>query len=143
MGSLKKKRKAKIAKHKRRGACAKIVIRSVCATSRKGYAFEHEREGTKRGCRSQNSADSPSFGGCRLCLADLAALGAVADVLPTDAAQTSRALDSKGQRKADALAWFVNGLFEEESDGPEKALESYRRVSLWIRQYRSGYQGGL
>ena len=37
-------------------------------------------------------------------------------------------MDSKGQRKADALAWFVNGLFEEESDGPEKALESYRKA---------------
>ena len=66
--------------------------------------------------------------GAAFALADFAALGAVADVLPTDAAQTSRALDSKGQRKADALAWFVNGLFEEESDGPEKALESYRKA---------------
>ena len=66
--------------------------------------------------------------GAVFALADFAALGAVADVLPTDAAQTSRALDSKGQRKADALAWFVNGLFEEESDGPEKALESYRKA---------------
>ena len=26
------------------------------------------------------------------------------------------------------MAWFVNGLFEEESDGPEKALESYRKA---------------
>ena len=42
--------------------------------------------------------------------------------------ETTRALDAKGQRKADALAWFVNGLFEEESDGPEKALESYRKA---------------
>ena len=41
---------------------------------------------------------------------------------------TARALEAKGQRKADALAWFVNGLFEEESDGPEKALESYRKA---------------
>ena len=56
------------------------------------------------------------------------ALGAVADALPTDPPETTRALDAKGQRKADALAWFVNGLFEEESDGPEKALESYRKA---------------
>ena len=66
--------------------------------------------------------------GAAVALTDFAALGAVADVLPTDAAQTTRALDPKGQRKADALAWFVNGLFEEESDGPEKALESYRKA---------------
>jgi len=61
-------------------------------------------------------------------LADLAALGAVADVLPDDPPETARALEAKGQRRADALAWFVNGLFEEESDGPEKALESYRKA---------------
>jgi tetratricopeptide (TPR) repeat protein len=61
-------------------------------------------------------------------LTGFAALGAVADVLPSDAPETARSLDAKGQRKADALAWFVNGLFEEESDGPEKALESYRKA---------------
>ena len=54
--------------------------------------------------------------------------GAVADLLPADTPETARALEAKGQRKADALAWFVNGLFEEESDGPEKALESYRKA---------------
>ena len=57
-----------------------------------------------------------------------AAYGAVADLLPADSPETARALEAKGQRKADALAWFVNGLFEEESDGPEKALESYRKA---------------
>jgi tetratricopeptide (TPR) repeat protein len=61
-------------------------------------------------------------------LTGFAALGAVADMLPSDAPETARSLDAKGQRKADALAWFVNGLFEEESDGPEKALESYRKA---------------
>ena len=66
--------------------------------------------------------------GAALALTGFAALGAVADMLPTDAPETTRALDAKGQRKADALAWFVNGLFEEESDGPEKALESYRKA---------------
>src|SRR4029450_8483636 len=68
------------------------------------------------------------FAGAVFALADFAALGAVADVLPADAPRASPALDSKGQRRADALAWFVNGLFEEESDGPEKALESYRKA---------------
>ncbi|MFZ0709305.1 MAG: tetratricopeptide repeat protein [Terrimicrobiaceae bacterium] len=58
----------------------------------------------------------------------IAAYGAVADLLPADTPETARALEAKGQRKADALAWFVNGLFEEESDGPEKALESYRKA---------------
>ena len=57
----------------------------------------------------------------------LSARGAVADLLLDDSPAAARELDAKGQRKADALAWFVNGLFEEESDGPEKALESYRK----------------
>ena len=61
-------------------------------------------------------------------LVDLSAHGAVADLLSADAPSPARPLESKGQRKADALAWFVNGLFEEESEGPEKALESYRKA---------------
>ena len=68
------------------------------------------------------------FASAAFALADFTALGAVADVLAADVPETTRALDAKGQRKADALAWFVNGLFEEESDGPEKALESYRKA---------------
>jgi tetratricopeptide (TPR) repeat protein len=68
------------------------------------------------------------FASAAFALADFTALGAVADVLPADVPETTRALDAKGQRKADALAWFVNGLFEEESDGPEKALDSYRKA---------------
>jgi tetratricopeptide (TPR) repeat protein len=78
------------------------------------------------GCRTRHVfllCASVAFG-----LAYLAAHGAVADLLPADAPETARALEAKGQRKADALAWFVNGLFEEESDGPEKALESYRKA---------------
>ena len=61
-------------------------------------------------------------------LTGFAARGAVADPFPAQAPETARAVEAKGQRKADALAWFVNGLFEEESDGPEKALESYRKA---------------
>jgi tetratricopeptide (TPR) repeat protein len=61
-------------------------------------------------------------------LVDLSAQGAVADLLSDDAPAPARPLEPKGQRKADALAWFVNGLFEEESEGPEKALESYRKA---------------
>ncbi len=61
-------------------------------------------------------------------LVDLSAHGAVADLLSDDAPAPARPLEPKGQRKADALAWFVNGLFEEESEGPEKALESYRKA---------------
>ena len=61
-------------------------------------------------------------------LVDLSAHGAVADLLSADAPAPARPLEPKGQRKADALAWFVNGLFEEESEGPEKALESYRKA---------------
>jgi tetratricopeptide (TPR) repeat protein len=61
-------------------------------------------------------------------LVELSAHGAVADLLPEETAAPAPPLEPKGQRKADALAWFVNGLFEEESDGPEKALESYRKA---------------
>jgi tetratricopeptide (TPR) repeat protein len=78
------------------------------------------------GCRARHVlllCASVAFG-----MAYLAAHGAVADLLPDDTPETARALEAKGQRKADALAWFVNGLFEEESDGPEKALESYRKA---------------
>ena len=78
------------------------------------------------GCRTRQVfllCASVAFG-----LAYLAAQGAVADLLPAETPETARALEAKGQRKADALAWFVNGLFEEESDGPEKALESYRKA---------------
>ena len=78
------------------------------------------------GCRARQVfllCASVAFG-----LAYLGAQGAVADLLPADTPETARALEAKGQRKADALAWFVNGLFEEESDGPEKALESYRKA---------------
>ena len=32
------------------------------------------------------------------------------------------------ERRAQAIAHFISGLFEEESDGPEKAIESYRKV---------------
>lgn len=52
---------------------------------------------------------------------------AVADLLPYEAAVPAPALGQQGQRQADAMAWFANGLFEEESEGPEKALESYRK----------------
>ncbi len=78
------------------------------------------------GCRARQVflfCASLAFG-----VAYIAAYGAVADLLPADTPETARALEAKGQRKADALAWFVNGLFEEESDGPEKALESYRKA---------------
>jgi tetratricopeptide (TPR) repeat protein len=37
-------------------------------------------------------------------------------------------LDAKGEQQAAAMAHFVTGVLQEESDGPEKALESYREV---------------
>jgi tetratricopeptide (TPR) repeat protein len=60
-------------------------------------------------------------------LAALSARAAVADLLPSDVPEPASALEPAGQRKADALAWFMTGLFEEESEGPEKALESKRK----------------
>lgn len=52
---------------------------------------------------------------------------AVADLLPEDKPVPAPPLESKAQRQADALSWFANGLFAEESDGPEKAMESYHK----------------
>lgn len=60
-------------------------------------------------------------------LTGLAAHAAVSDLLPEEAAEPAPQLEPRGRRHADAIAWFANGLFEEESDGPEKALESYRK----------------
>lgn len=60
-------------------------------------------------------------------LAALPARAAVADLLPDEKLESASALEPAGQRKADALAWFMTGLFEEESEGPEKALESKRK----------------
>lgn len=60
--------------------------------------------------------------------AGLTAHGAVADLLPADKPDIAPALEPKAQREADALSWFVTGLFAEESEGPEKAMESYRKA---------------
>jgi len=40
----------------------------------------------------------------------------------------STGLSSKAEREAEAMARFVTGVFEEESLGPERAMESFRRV---------------
>jgi tetratricopeptide (TPR) repeat protein len=37
-------------------------------------------------------------------------------------------LDARSERQAEAMAHFVTGIIEEESSGPERALDSYRRV---------------
>lgn len=63
-----------------------------------------------------------------LSVAALPLRGAVADLLPEDPPQNAPSLENQAGRKADALAWFANGLFEEESDGPEKAIDSYRKA---------------
>lgn len=62
--------------------------------------------------------------------AALCARGAVADFLVSqdEVISSEGHLGEKSERQARALAYFAEGLFEEESDGPEKALESYRRV---------------
>lgn len=50
------------------------------------------------------------------------------DLVPSDKPGSAPALNEKGSRQADALTYFMVGLFEEESSGPEKALESKRKV---------------
>jgi len=53
------------------------------------------------------------------------AQAAVADLLPDDKPEAAPGLEAKAQRQADAVAWFATGLFAEESEGPEKALDSF------------------
>ncbi|HVE17326.1 MAG TPA: tetratricopeptide repeat protein [Chthoniobacterales bacterium] len=52
------------------------------------------------------------------------------DYLPDDGERTIVPfhLDPKGESQADAMAHFVTGVLQEESDGPEKAINSYRKV---------------
>lgn len=76
------------------------------------------------GCRTRQSVlFAVMVGGLAACTVR----GAVADLLPNDVPESALALEPSGQRKADALAWFMTGLFEEESEGPEKAIESKRK----------------
>ncbi len=56
------------------------------------------------------------------------AYSAEGDLVPSDKPGLGPELQEKGRRQADALMYFMVGLFEEESSGPEKALESKRKV---------------
>ncbi len=56
------------------------------------------------------------------------ARAASSDVLPDEDLGQAPALSEPALKKADAMAHYVTGLFEEESDGPEKALESKKRA---------------
>lgn len=62
------------------------------------------------------------------CLHFLAA--SESDYLPDEAERNPVPfhLDAKGERQAEAMAHFVTGVLEEKSNGPEKALGSYREV---------------
>ncbi len=71
-------------------------------------------------------ASSLVFGGFILVAGPVRA--ADADLVPSDVPHTAPDLNEKGKRQADALAYFMSGIFEEESAGPEKALESKRKV---------------
>lgn len=59
-----------------------------------------------------------------------ATLGASADYLFDESERSPEPyqLNSKAERKAEALAHFVTGVFEEENGGPDRALSSYRRA---------------
>jgi tetratricopeptide (TPR) repeat protein len=48
-----------------------------------------------------------------------------ADLLASEPVEENATLDPSSARKADAIARFAQGLFEEESEGPDHALESY------------------
>lgn len=52
------------------------------------------------------------------------------DYLPDDGERTivPYHLDARGEQQAEAMAHFVTGVLQEESDGPEKAIDSYRQV---------------
>ena len=89
-----------------------------------------------RNGRFETACCRPRFGALFLALGlgfaagliGLTAHAAVADLLPEDKPSVAPALEPKAQRQADALSWFVTGLFAEESEGPEKAMESYRKA---------------
>lgn len=61
-------------------------------------------------------------------LGGIGARAAVADLLPEDPPEVGPELEPTASRQADAISWFANGLFAEEQEGPEKALESYRKA---------------
>ncbi len=58
------------------------------------------------------------------------ARGAEADLLASEPSELPEPakLDASSERRADAIAYFVKALLEEESIGPEKALESFRKT---------------
>lgn len=58
----------------------------------------------------------------------MTARAAVADLLLEDPPEVGPELEPTATRQADAMSWFANGLFAEEQEGPEKALESYRKA---------------
>ena len=106
-------------------ACAKIVIRSVCATSPKSYSSGMSGK-DRQGRRLQGSASPVALGKRGLLGWSISAQGAVDDS-SDDAPELAPSIRSQGTRKADALVWFVNGL-SRRREGPEKALESYRKA---------------
>ncbi len=64
------------------------------------------------------------------CFLVASAPGAEADLIassPTEIPAAAK-LDAASERRADAIAYFVKALLEEESIGPEKALDSFRKT---------------
>ena len=58
------------------------------------------------------------------------ASGAEADLIASDPTEfpAPAKLDAGSERRADAIAYFVKALLEEESIGPDKALDSFRKT---------------
>lgn len=70
-------------------------------------------------------------GVCWLLYSPVVVVSAEADLLagvPTSAQPVPGKLSSEDERKADAMACFVRAILEEESVGPDKALDSYRKT---------------
>jgi len=65
-----------------------------------------------------------------LCVALWSGRAAVTDFLPDEAAASPRyvELSPKSESHALAIAYFIRGLLDEETDGPEKAFTSFRKV---------------
>ncbi len=63
-------------------------------------------------------------------LASAAEPGLTSDFLLDEGQRSPRSaeLNSEAEREAEAMARFITGMFIEESEGPEEALENYRRV---------------
>ena len=125
MGSLKKKERRRSRSTSAESACAKIVTRSVCATGRRGKPGMSGRDHARLAGTEFAASSFVPLGGFRTSRA----FGAWrrADLLLEEAELPPRRWNPRGNARR-MPSPGSSMVFEEESDGPEKALESYRKA---------------